>query len=169
MMMMIWGFFHLLVRLHRCTKPITASYDTVSPEEEIKDCPSCQKTSSGDFPTVEDAKTVIGKLGLEISSDEEEGDEEDGDCTKCRLIGGASRLLEEKVASVEELQRAFSVFDKNGDGFIVAEELSFVLLALGFSEGWKIDDCALMINAYDYDGDGRICFSEFMDMLQCAA
>ncbi|CAA7389117.1 unnamed protein product [Spirodela intermedia] len=187
---------HLLVELLRCymksmrvfsvsVEQDAADHEHSGGEEEEQGkagdlgagkCESCQKNPHRDLSgdegravIIDDVETVMGKLGLEIS--EEEGDEtwEEGECSRCRLVKAASRFLEEKVASDEELLRAFSVFDRNGDGFITPVELRSVMVALGFTKGRRLQDCESMIRAYDEDGDGRICLSEFKGMLQCAA
>lgn len=139
-------------------------------------CRSCKKTPANNLPleqdgglTSKDIESVMERLGL-WSSVEEEGETcwVDGECGECRLVGEASRMLEEKEASLEELGEAFSVFDRNGDGFITPVELRRVFQALGFSQGVRFQDCVRMIRAFDEDGDGRICLSEFKSMLQQA-
>ena len=54
----------------------------------------------------------------------------------------------------EELSEAFRVMDKDGDGFIGADELKQVMLVLGESLTDKeIDE---MIRQVDADGDGQV-------------
>ncbi|MQM18778.1 hypothetical protein Taro_051772 [Colocasia esculenta] len=140
-------------------------------------CKSCKKTPH-DLPVEPDGgsggvdmiKIVMDRLGLWVTSEEEDDQNwVGGECGECRLVGAVSCLLEEKEASLEELGEAFSVFDQNGDGFITPVELGRVLQALGFGEGCVVfQDCVLMIRAFDEDGDGRICLSEFKNMLQKA-
>ena len=185
-MLMAFGwFFHFLVSLHRRST-------LLKPEKELQkggnfldseECASCRSISNEGLPSVEDIKTVMQKLDFQTNDrededddgeegekdDEEEEEEEEGECKKCRAVRKVCRYLEEEEASLDELQRAFVVFDKNGDGFIAAEELSSVLTALGFSEGRKVEDSKSMIKAYDLDGDGKICLNEFIGMLQCVA
>ena len=54
----------------------------------------------------------------------------------------------------EELREAFSLFDKDGNGFISAAELRHVLTNLGekLTDG-EVDD---MIQEGDMDGDGQV-------------
>ena len=63
----------------------------------------------------------------------------------------------------EELRDTFRVFDKDGNGFISRSELRQVLEKMGekISEA-EIDD---MIDEVDSDGDGEICYEEFVKML----
>lgn len=63
------------------------------------------------------------------------------------------------------LRDAFSVFDSNNDGFISANELLLVLQSLSGKCTKKLSDCAHMIKAVDKDGDGRVNFEEFKQMM----
>jgi calcium-binding protein CML len=64
----------------------------------------------------------------------------------------------------EELREAFDVFDANGDGKISAEELLEVFLAMG--DVCTIEDCKRMIGGVDSDGDGLVCFRDFLKMMK---
>ena len=56
----------------------------------------------------------------------------------------------------EELKQAFKVFDKDGDGYISADELKEVMKNLGESLSAKeVDD---MLKEADINGDGKIDF-----------
>ncbi|XP_077864777.1 calmodulin-like isoform X1 [Saccoglossus kowalevskii] len=63
----------------------------------------------------------------------------------------------------EELREAFRVFDKNGDGFISAEELRHVMKNLG--EKLTDDEIEEMIREADVDGDGQVNYEEFVTMM----
>ena len=65
----------------------------------------------------------------------------------------------------EELVTAFSIFNKNGDGFIRPCELQEVLLSLGLKEGEDLESCKMMITRYDRNSDGRIDMEEFGSMM----
>lgn len=54
----------------------------------------------------------------------------------------------------EELQRAFRIFDKDGDGFITVQELRFMMTNLG--EKYKEED--EMIQVADIDKKGKVDF-----------
>ncbi|GJP63103.1 hypothetical protein CLOP_g20184 [Closterium sp. NIES-67] len=78
---------------------------------------------------------------------------------------------ESDSASMDELLAAFRSFDKNGDGYITADELREMLLRIGAGEGdddgdVTLAECERMIRGVDSDGDGRVCFSEFVNMMR---
>ena len=54
----------------------------------------------------------------------------------------------------QELRESFRVFDKNGDGFISANELRQVMFTLG--EKLSDEEVDEMIREADIDGDGRV-------------
>lgn len=65
-----------------------------------------------------------------------------------------------------DMRQAFNVFDRNGDGFITVDELGAVLASLGMKQGREHDDCRRMIGQVDRDGDGRVDFGEFKEMMR---
>ncbi|XP_065868912.1 calmodulin-like protein 7 [Euphorbia lathyris] len=80
-------------------------------------------------------------------------------------------IMNEKDGDLEEdddgnMKEAFDVFDQNGDGFISVDELKSVLGSLGLKQGRSLEDCRTMINKVDVDGDGRVNFIEFMQMMK---
>ena len=63
----------------------------------------------------------------------------------------------------QELREAFRVFDKNGDGFISAEELRIVMTSLGERLTDKeVDD---MLKEADSNNDGKIDYSGQLNIL----
>ena len=71
---------------------------------------------------------------------------------------------ESNMREVDELQEAFNVFDKDGDGTITASELERVMQALG--ENVSRATIELMISSVDVNGDGEIDFGEFKQMMR---
>ncbi|CAK9226306.1 unnamed protein product [Sphagnum troendelagicum] len=63
-----------------------------------------------------------------------------------------------------DIRAAFHVFDSDGNGFILADELYRVLSGLG-EKNLTVDDCRSMINSVDRNGDGRVDFAEFQCMM----
>ncbi|CAI8617492.1 unnamed protein product [Vicia faba] len=99
---------------------------------------------------------VMEKLGLREEFDGvsivEFGDEQE-----------ISNMFENGV-SLEEVEEAFNVFDKNKDGFIEAVELQRVLCCLGFERDFE--ECQKMINAVDENGDELIDHFEFVKLVE---
>jgi calmodulin len=65
--------------------------------------------------------------------------------------------------SQEEIQEAFKVFDKDGNGYISAAELRHVMTSLG--EKLTEEEVDEMIREADVDGDGQINYEEFVKMM----
>ncbi|CAM8887311.1 unnamed protein product [Rhodiola kirilowii] len=66
----------------------------------------------------------------------------------------------------DDMKEAFNVFDQNGDGFITVDELRSVLASLGINQGRTVEDCKMMISKVDADGDGRVSYKEFSEMMR---
>ncbi|KAI8988086.1 calmodulin [Mycotypha africana] len=73
-----------------------------------------------------------------------------------------ARKLKE-TDSQEEIEEAFKVFDKDGNGYISAAELRHVMTSLG--ERLSEDEVDEMIREADVDGDGQINYQEFVKMM----
>jgi len=59
-----------------------------------------------------------------------------------------------------EFKKAFSLFDKDGDGKITVLELGRVMDSLG--QSLAVTEVQQMINEFDDDGNGVIDFTEFL-------
>lgn len=114
--------------------------------------------------SVSEIKSVLKKLGKTMSDkeiknmmanvDKDNSGEIDFD-EFCEMMG---------MASEEELIReAFNVFDCNGDKKISANELVYVMNAIG--EPITQEEADEMIKMADKDGDFQIDFEEFRDAL----
>ncbi|KAL1188377.1 Calmodulin-like protein 6 [Cardamine amara subsp. amara] len=73
---------------------------------------------------------------------------------------------EDDEVGEEDMKEAFNVFDRNGDGFITVEELKAVLSSLGLKQGKTLEECRKMIMQVDVDGDGRVDYKEFRQMMK---
>jgi calmodulin len=62
----------------------------------------------------------------------------------------------------DEIKEAFFTFDMNGNGFVGAAEIRFVLDALG--EDVTDEEIDEMIRLLDADGDGQVGYTEFYKM-----
>ena len=63
----------------------------------------------------------------------------------------------------EELVEVFKIFDKNNDEKIDAEDLKIIFQELG--EEVTDDDCRIMIDEHDIDGDQELDFDEFVNLM----
>ncbi|KAJ0976698.1 hypothetical protein J5N97_012172 [Dioscorea zingiberensis] len=139
--------------IHRSSTP-----KTVLPESPSSDLFDRDKI------TMSDLETVLRRLGHSSVSDQElslmlaEVDQlaDDG----CVTLDA----LAPKPSGPGDLRDAFAVFDADGDGRISAEELLGIFLALG-DDACTLDHCRRMIGAVDSDGDGFVCFHDFVRMM----
>lgn len=73
-----------------------------------------------------------------------------------------SQILRDE--QIKEFREAFALFDKNGDGAIVVDELSKVMHSLGQNPTRaELND---MIHEVDVDHNGAISFPEFLVMME---
>ncbi|KAF3786188.1 putative calcium-binding protein [Nymphaea thermarum] len=67
----------------------------------------------------------------------------------------------------EQLRSLFSLFDRDGNGFITAAELAHSMNRLGHA--LTVEELTGMIKEADTDGDGRISYPEFAKAITSAA
>lgn len=67
----------------------------------------------------------------------------------------------------DQLMKIFSLFDKDGKGFITPAELAHSMAKLGHA--LTAEELTGMIKEADTDGDGCINFQEFVEAITCAA
>ena len=70
------------------------------------------------------------------------------------------QLNEENIAEIKE---AFSLFDKNSDGVLTAEELVHAMRALG--QNPTTAELQEIVNQVDANGNGTIEFQEFLSLM----
>ncbi|CAN6235473.1 unnamed protein product [Urochloa humidicola] len=135
--------------------------------------------------TREELEESLGKLGMSVAGDElasmiaridANGDgcvdvEEFGELYRAIMAGGgggkaAGAGEDEDEEADEDMREAFRVFDANGDGYITVDELGAVLASLGLKQGRTAEECRRMIGRVDRDGDGRVDFHEFRQMMR---
>lgn len=75
-------------------------------------------------------------------------------------------MFEKDLLEDRRLNAAFNAFDKDGDGFIDAENIKSVLAGFGTVKE-DIDDYVnnKIIAEFDTDGDGKISFEDFKEMM----
>ncbi|XP_027119476.1 calmodulin-like protein 3 [Coffea arabica] len=87
-------------------------------------------------------------------------------CVDIDEFGSLYQSIMDERDEDEDMREAFNVFDQNGDGFITVDELKTVLQSLGLKQGRTFEDCKNMIMKVDVDGDGRVNFNEFKQMMR---
>jgi calmodulin len=124
------------------------------------------------YITVEELGNVLALLGQEAQHDDLQALLASADRDNNGVIDRqefislmATHLFTEETrpTAEQELMAAFKVFDVDGDGMIGREELKAALLGMG--ERVADEEVEMMIRAADKNGDGRIDFEEFSDLL----
>jgi calmodulin len=75
------------------------------------------------------------------------------------MINGRSK----EVDAEEELIEAFRIFDKEGRGYIGAEDIRHLLLMLG--ESMTEEEVEEIITQADMDGDGKVSYQDFAKLM----
>uniref|UniRef100_A0A2C9K3E6 EF-hand domain-containing protein n=1 Tax=Biomphalaria glabrata TaxID=6526 RepID=A0A2C9K3E6_BIOGL len=79
------------------------------------------------------------------------------------FIDMLSENFESKDKIQNDLREAFKVFDRDGNGFITASELRYTMTNLG--EKMTDKEVDQMIDEADRNGDGRVDYNEFIEMI----
>ncbi|XP_042439282.1 calmodulin-like protein 3 isoform X1 [Zingiber officinale] len=123
--------------------------------------------------TKKELQDSLKNLGIHIAEEElaamiEKIDVNGDGCVDMEEFGILYQsIMDERDEDPEEdMREAFNVFDQNGDGFITVEELRSVLSSLGLKQGRTVEDCKKMISKVDVDGDGKVNFNEFKQMMK---
>lgn len=66
-------------------------------------------------------------------------------------------------SKLREYRDAFSLFDKDGNGYLTKEELGHVMHQLG--QWARMEELQDMLAEIDTDGDGNVSFEEFVEIL----
>lgn len=124
--------------------------------------------------TKDELHASLKNMGLYIPKEElaemMEKIDTDGDgCMDVEEFGALYLMIMEERNEKQEMEEAFKVFDRNGDGFITDEELGLVLRLLGLEQGNTVEACRKMISKVDVDGDGKVNFYEFKQMMKAEA
>lgn len=106
----------------------------------------------GQNPTEEEVKNMIDEVDSDGNGSIEFAE---------FLLLISNKLRTEDIQ--DEMNDAFKVFDKNGDGVLTPTELREMLEKFG--EKMKQEDIDEFIRTADKDGDGRIDYEEFVNIL----
>lgn len=69
----------------------------------------------------------------------------------------------EEEEKTKELREAFRMYDMDDCGYITPKSLKRMLSRLGQKK--SVDECKVMINQFDLNGDGVLSFDEFKVMM----
>ncbi|KAJ6802806.1 putative calcium-dependent protein kinase 34 [Iris pallida] len=139
-------------------------------EEEIKGLKEMFKSMDSDNSgtiTLEELKQGLCKQGTKLSEFElkqlMEAADADGDGTIDYEEFITATMHLNRMDREEHLYTAFQYFDKDNSGFITKEELEQALIEQGMSDDRDIKE---VIAEADSDNDGRINYSEFVEMMR---
>ncbi len=109
----------------------------------------------------------IGSIGGELLIEEAETVIESLDSDGDGLLGLEDffGLMESgsEEDKIKDLREAFEVYDTDGAECITPKSLKCTLSRLG--ESRSLEECVLMINQFDLDGNGVLTFEEFKVMM----
>lgn len=157
---------HLAAAAAKSALVCTSGGDEWRPSSST-DYSSAEREGEGGI-TRRELEVVLRRLGPDPPTEEEV----EAMLAEADRAGNGSIRLEEIVALgsafgrpvVPELRETFAVFDADGDGKISAEELLAMFVTLG-DERCTLEDCRRMIGGVDSDGDGFVCFEDFVRMM----
>ncbi|TYI04165.1 hypothetical protein ES332_A11G396400v1 [Gossypium tomentosum] len=160
--------FSIMNRFKRKALRVFAEFLSVEEVEGIKEIFKRMNTDNDGIVSIEELKAVFGNVGSQLAESEVqmmliEAVDANGKGTLDYGEFLAVSLHVQRMANDEHLRRAFSYFDRDGNGFIEPDELRDALM-----EGE--DDCTSVANdifqEMDTDKDGRISYDEFAAMMK---
>ncbi|XP_051220816.1 putative calcium-binding protein CML19 [Lolium perenne] len=116
----------------------------------------CMKAALGEDVSAEDAEALV-------ASADTDGDRLLDEDEFLRLVDTGSEKEADNVDRFSGLREAFRMYEVKGEGCITPASLMLMLDRLGSHQG--IDECRAMIQRFDLNGDGVVCFDEFKVMM----
>ena len=118
--------------------------------------------------TVEELSKVMANMGEKFAEEKAKKIIIEADTNKNETIEfGEFIVMMEKTSNPEdqnsELERAFKIFDKDGDGQITHSELKEVMRVMG--KELTDEQIEMMINSADLDKDKEISLEEFKQLM----
>ncbi|KAJ3457485.1 hypothetical protein MRS44_014626 [Fusarium solani] len=150
--------------------PTTNMADSLTEEQvsEFKEAFSLFDKDGDGQITTKELGTVMRSLGQNPSESElqdminEVDADNNGTIDFPEFLTMMARKMKD-TDSEEEIREAFKVFDRDNNGFISAAELRHVMTSIG--EKLTDDEVDEMIREADQDGDGRIDYNEFVQLM----
>ncbi|KAI5561287.1 hypothetical protein POPTR_016G117200v4 [Populus trichocarpa] len=160
--------FSMMNRFKRKALRVIADFLSIEEVEDIKEMFMKMDTDGDGIVSVEELKTGLRNFGSQLAESEVQMLIEAVDTNeKGKLDYGefvAVSLHLQRMANDEHIHKAFSYFDKDGNGYIEPDELRDALMEDG------ADDCTDVANdifqEVDTDKDGRISYDEFVAMMK---
>ncbi|KAK4377621.1 hypothetical protein RND71_003917 [Anisodus tanguticus] len=160
--------FALMNRFKRKALRVIADFLSNEEVEDLKEMFSKIDTDNDGIVSVEELKAGLQKVNSQLADSEVkmliEAIDTNGKWTLDYGEFIAISLHLQRMANDEHLHRAFSFFDKDGNGYIEPDELRDALMEDGS------DDCTNVANdifqEVDTDKDGRISYDEFAAMMK---
>ncbi|EOY07184.1 Calcium-dependent protein kinase 13 isoform 1 [Theobroma cacao] len=160
--------FSMMNRFKRKALRVIAEFLSIEEVEDIKEMFKKMDTDNDGIVSIEELKAGFRNFGSHLAESEVQMLIEAVDANgKGTLDYGeflAVSLHLQRIANDEHLRKAFSYFDKDGNGYIEPDELRDSLMEDG------ADDCTNVANdifqEVDTDKDGRISYDEFTAMMK---
>ncbi|WOL04815.1 Calcium-dependent protein kinase 13 [Canna indica] len=160
--------FSRMNRFKRRALRVIADHLSTEEVEDIKEMFRMMDTDNDGIVSHDELKAGLAKFGSHLAESEVQMLIEAVDTNgKGTLDYGeflAVSLHLQRMANDEHLRRAFSYFDKDGNGFIEPEELREALAEDGAPE--SMDVAKDILQEVDTDKDGRISYDEFVAMMK---
>ncbi|PWA58567.1 Calcium-binding EF-hand [Artemisia annua] len=159
--------FSLMNRFKRKALRVIADFLSNEEVEDIKEMFKKIDIDDDGIVTIEELKAGLQKFNTQLAESEVQLLIESVDTGKGTLDYGefvAISLHLKKMANDEHLHKAFSYFDKDGNGYILPQELQDALMEDGDMDSANVAND--IFQEVDTDKDGKISYEEFAAMMK---